>query len=129
MRSIFTLALLSVCALSSIAGVNGDNTDKIAAAFKKGNADEVAAFFNSSIDLTVPTGTGVYSKEQAKMILSKFFTTNVPSSAKVIHKGTSGSGANYAVIELETSGGTYRVNVLMKQEGGTYMIRELKIEK
>ena len=128
MKLFFTSLILCLTAFTAVANFN-DDADMIAAAFKKGSAEEVAKYFNSSIDMTTPTGTGMYSKEQAKMVLVKFFGANTPTSARVIHRGTSGSGANFIVIELGTSGGSYRVNVFMKQEAGGSVIQELKIEK
>jgi hypothetical protein len=106
-----------------------DAIDPIILAFSKGNAEDLSLHFNSTVEITTPTGEGTYSKAQAKQVMLKFFSQNKPDQAAVIHKGTSGSGASFFVVSLNTDKGPFRVTVYLKQEGSKYLIQEIDIEK
>ncbi len=103
--------------------------EQIAAALKKGSADELSVWFNNSLQLSTPSGEGFYSKAQAKMVMEKFFENNVPSGVTIVHQGTNPGGAGFAIIDLSTSGGDYRINIFLKKCGSAMRIQELKIEK
>ena len=96
---------------------------------KTGNAKEMSNYFISNIDLTVDDADDVYSRAQAEMIISKFFTDNPPSGFEIRHEGKSKMEDLYRIGKLSTKNGTYRVTFFMKKEGDKFMIKQLRIEE
>ena len=125
-RSIVLLTMVALAPLVSKAGIFED----IMAALKSGNAKEVARYFNSSVELTVPGSEGVvYSKTQAELILKEYLSKNVAKSVKIIHRGSSAVGSQFAIGSYETDHGNYRIYIFIKETGGNSVIHELSIEK
>jgi hypothetical protein len=120
----------SIICLLIAAVVFADTFDDVAEAIKHANAKEVAQYFNSSVELTVLENEGVYSKQQAEVILRNFFTQNPPKSVTISHRGASAQGSKYAIATYECQKGKYRAYIFMKDSGsGTMMIQELRFEK
>lgn len=119
-----TIALL----VSSLFSLSLDG-EKMAKLFGEGNAEAISACFNSSIQLTTPGKQGVYSRSQAKMILEDFFETNKTTNAVVKTVGNSDNGAQYISLDLNSTGGTFHVNISYRGTGEKLKIHELKIEK
>jgi hypothetical protein len=70
----------------------------------------------------------VYSKAQAQQIVSNFFSQNKAQEFSVIHQGGK-EGARYAIGNLKTSNGSFRVYFLLKDAGNKAYIHQLRIEK
>lgn len=100
---------------------------KIAAAIQGGNADALAAFLQSPVEITLPGADQSYSAQQATFVLKDFFAKNAPKSFQVIHKGNSGA-TNYATGTFVSSGGTYDTNIFLKNVGGVYKVTQLRFE-
>jgi hypothetical protein len=126
MPPVFTAIVVLV---SSIFAKPADDAAKMAELFKKADAETIAASFSPSLQLTTPGKQGVYSKSQAKMILSDFFSTNTPSAAKVSQQGKSENGAHFLVISLTTSTQEFKTTLFYRGSGAGMRIHELKIEK
>ncbi len=103
--------------------------DRMVKLFSEGNADLLSVYFNPSIQLTTPGKQGVYSRSQAKMILSDFFDNNKPSAASLKSQGNNENGAQYITLDLITSSGLYKINISYRGAENRLRIHELKIEK
>jgi len=97
-------------------------------AFKAGNAEELAKHFNANIELVILENEDVYSKTQAEQILRNFFTNHHPASFKIIFEGGKET-SRYAIGSLSTSSGNFRVYFLIKDQDGTPLIHQLRIEE
>jgi hypothetical protein len=106
-----------------------DPYEDIANAIRSGDAKSVSRYFSSSVDLTLIGQEDVYSKAQAEQILKDFFNKNTPRSFSIIHRGESKDGAKYAIGNLSTSNGNYRVYYYFKVAGGSVNIQELRFMK
>lgn len=106
-----------------------DGFDDVVTAIKNSNAKEISKFLNTSVELTINNNEGVYSKQQAEMLLKKFFTQNAFKSITIQHRGSSAQGAKYAIADYETSQGKYRVYIFMKDAGNGLFVHELRFEK
>jgi hypothetical protein len=126
MKRYFLFVLLS-CLLSI--PVFADTFDDVVQAIKNSNAREVAKYFNSSVELTVLNSEGVYSKQQAEIILKNFLTANPPKNIIIQHKGSSAQGSKYAISVYECQQGKYRAYIFMKDSGAGMLIHELRFEK
>jgi hypothetical protein len=103
--------------------------ENIATAIQSGNAKELAKFFDNNVDITVYNKEEMYSKTQAEMVVKDFFVKNPPTSFKIIHKGASNQGSEYAIGTLNTNVGSFRTYIYVKQKAGAYTIQEIRFEK
>ena len=108
---------------------NGELTsNKISEAIRKGNYSELAKYFNTSIDLTIPDNEGTYSDSQSEMIMKDFFSKNKPKSFSIKDKGNSSPVDEYVIGELVATKTTFRTYWLLKNISGKYYIQQLKFE-
>lgn len=113
-------------AMVSVQANAGNESSKIAQAIQSGNTAELAAMFNSSIELLTPGSSGVSTREQARIVLDNFFRNNPPIKATVTHE-TSGTTNSMLVISLLTKTGTFRISIVGCNKGGSFVINEFKI--
>ena len=99
----------------------------IAIAFKVGSAEELARYFNNTIELVILDKEDVYSKIQAQQIVDNFFTDHYPKSFEFIHQGGKGE-SKFAIGKLVTFNGTFRVTILIKLKNDKPFIHQLRIE-
>lgn len=119
------ITIISLITISSY-GLN-PNSDPIVSAIKSGNSAELSKYFNVNIELAVLDNEDVYSKSQARIILSDFFAKHKVSSFNILHQGGK-SGSNYLIGNLVTNNGTFRVYYLLKKVGDKELIQQFRIE-
>jgi hypothetical protein len=102
--------------------------DDVVASFRTGNANTLSDYFNQNIEMVVLEHDDVYSKAQAQQIVSNFFSQNKTQEFSIIHQGGK-EGARYAIGNLKTNNGTFRVYFLLKNAGNKAYIHQLRIEK
>jgi len=100
---------------------------QIGTGFKSGNAKMVAAFFNDNVELVILDKENVCSKEQGEMILSDFFSKNIPTDYKLTHQG--GTDSVYGIGKLQTAGANFRIYFMLKSFSNIPLIVQLRIEK
>jgi hypothetical protein len=102
--------------------------DDVVVSFRTGNATALSGYFNQNIEMVVLEYDDVYSKAQAQQIISNFFSQNKAQEFSIIHQGGK-EGARYAIGNLKTDNGTFRVYFLLKDAGNKAYIHQLRIEK
>lgn len=102
--------------------------DEIVISIQGGNDVTLAQYFNENVELVVGTHDDVYSKSQAQQIVAEFFKSNKPKQFSIIHQGGK-DGARYAIGNLATNTGTFRVYFLLKNKNNNSYIHQLRIEK
>jgi|GEM_PF-244270 hypothetical protein len=102
--------------------------DDVVTSFKTGNANTLSEYFNQNIEMVVLEHDDVYSKAQAQQIVSNFFSQNKVQEFSIIHQGGK-EEARYAIGNLITNNGTFRVYFLLKNAGNKAYIHQLRIEK
>lgn len=117
----FALPFAYVIAQSS------DVPSEIVSALNQGDATKISEYLNSNVELVIGNKNDVFSKQQASGIIADFFKTNRVSSFKVLHKGNK-EAASFAIGELKTSTGMYRVYVLTRKNENQAVIQQLRIE-
>lgn len=122
---IFSISTASL----TVAQEKTDCIDQVTNAIVKGSAKDLALYFNSTIDLTVPEKDGSYSDVQAELIIKDFFDKNKPHSFKINHKGSSNDGSEYAIGTLTASKNSYRIYFLIKNTTGKKLIHQIQIEE
>lgn len=120
--------LLSFTVATIFTTLTAISFSEILEAIKKGDATEVAKFFDNTVEITLPEKSNSYSKSQAEIVLRDFFNSNSVKDFEIIHKSES-AGSQYCIGNLKTSNGQYRVTIYMKQKGDKQVLQEIRFEK
>ncbi len=99
----------------------------ITVAIKAGNATGLSAYMNSTVELLVLGKEDFYKKNVAEAILKDFFTSRKVSDFVIRHQGAK-NDAQYAIGNLLTDQGTFRVYFLLKKVGPDLLIHQIRIE-
>lgn len=122
----FILLVFSLSTLVSHSQVS--EKQGITKAIQEGNAKVLGSYFTKTVDLTVKDVEDVYSKEQAEVILTRFFNENITETYAVKHEGKSKLDDYYYIGDLITTTGTYRLTFFLKKDGETFRVKQLRIE-
>ncbi len=101
---------------------------EITQTIQKANAASFSHYFNSKIELVLPEKSGVFSKEQARLVIDNFFTNHPPQKFNIIHEGIRQS-SSFAIGKYYTQKGKYRFYFLTKHDNNNTYIHQLRIEK
>lgn len=119
--------LLSFLLIVSFAFASHSLAD-IINAMKSGDAAEVAKFFDSNVEITFPGKSNSYSKSQAQLVITDFFSINPVKSFEVLHKSDN-AASQYCIGNLETANGIFRTTIFLKDKGDRQVIQELRFER
>jgi hypothetical protein len=97
-------------------------------ALRNGNTTALSGYFSTSIELAILDQEDIYSKQQAELIIKDFFAKHVPSSFTILHRGGK-EGSQYAIGNLVTSSGTFRVTIWIKMTQNKPYIHQLRFEE
>ena len=121
------LSFLMLCALPHVAAQSSEVPPEIISALDKGDAGKLSAYLNTNVELVVGNKNDVFSKQQASGIITDFVRTNKVSSFQLLHKGNK-EATSFAIGEIKTNTGNYRVYVLTRKSGNQTVIQQLRIE-
>ena len=99
----------------------------IAIAFRTGSDSGLSEYLNKTVELVLPGKEDFYSKSVAETILKDFFTRYRSREFVIRHQGARGD-AQYAIANLETDKGKFRVYFLLKKVDGNPLIHQIRIE-
>ena len=99
----------------------------ISIAIKAGNASELAKFMNSTIELLLLDKEDFYKKNVAETILKDFFNEYQTKDFTIRHQGAK-NDAQYAIGNLKTEKGDFRVYFLLKKVDQELLIHQIRIE-
>ncbi len=98
--------------------------------FKINNIKTLSNNFNNSLKIRVLDDDGMYSKSQAESVISNFMKKKPISDFQIIHQGVSKEGGlYYAVCKYFSGTETFRVYILLKQNGSNYLIDTIDFSK
>jgi len=126
----FLIATLMLCTAVGAKAQSGsyDVFVPISKYISQGNADALSAWFDDNLEIKLLSQGGDVSKSQARQIVKSFFEAQTPQGFKITH--TSGrNNMKYALGALNAGGETYSVTIFVTCKGGTYKIREFRIER
>jgi hypothetical protein len=129
MKSLNILLVLAMVASSSVV-IAQDQTKipgGISIAIKAGNATELSKFMNSTIELLLFEKEDFYKKDTAEAILKDFFNSYQTRDFSIRHQGAKGD-AQYAIGNLKTEKGDFRVYFLLKKIDSELLIHQIRIE-
>ena len=94
-----------------------------------GNAVLLSAHFNSMVEVSMPQGgANVYSKKQAEVVMSKFFSI-VHNPHFVVEHEQSMSASTMTIGSLSCDGGVYKTYILTQPNNGQVVIHQIKVER
>jgi len=99
----------------------------ISVAIKTGNASELAIYMNSTIELLLLDKEDFYKKNVAETILKDFFNEYHSKDFTIRHQGAK-NDAQYAIGNLRTEKGDFRVYFLLKKVDQELLIHQIRIE-
>jgi len=129
MRFIISIAVV-LFTLGSMAAITQDQTKipaGISLAIKSGNAAELAKYMNSTVNLVLLEKEDFYKKAVAETILKDFFNGHHCKDFIIRHQGAR-NDAQYAIGNLETDNGNFRVYFLLKKIDSDLLIHQIRIE-
>ncbi|HCL84746.1 MAG TPA: hypothetical protein DIC22_12265, partial [Chitinophagaceae bacterium] len=104
-----------------------DNMDAVVTAIRSGNVNQLSAYFDVWVDISLPDKSDTYSKAQAGMVIGDFFNTNGVKNFKLIQQGESG-GTFFCSGILQTRLGNYRTTLFFKQKGDKQFLEEIRFQ-
>ena len=125
MKTAFTLALHSGLLFSYSPKLS---VDEVVTAIRSGDAGVISKYFDNTVEITLPEKSNSYSKSQAEVVLHDFFANNRVKDFEVLHKSDN-PGSQYCIGNLQTSNGTFRTTIFVKQKGDRGLVQELRFEK
>ncbi|MDR1860282.1 MAG: DUF4783 domain-containing protein [Bacteroidales bacterium] len=128
MKTIIRILAFTIAILVSGAGAKAGLPEEIITGFRKGDAEKLSAQFNHLVQMVVLEQDNIFSKAQAKQILTNFFSRNKVSDFQVLHEGGK-DDANFTVGILKADTGEFRVYLYRKTSGKSMLIHQLRIEK
>ena len=99
----------------------------ISLSFKTGNTAELAKYMNSTVELLLLYKEDFYKKAVAETILKDFFSQYQAKDFIIRHQGAR-NDAQYAIGNLSTEKGNFRVYFLLKKVGNNLLIHQIRIE-
>jgi hypothetical protein len=114
----------------SLAFITQDQTKipaGISLAIKAGNATELSKYMNSTVELLLLDKEDFYKKAVAETILKDFFNEYHTKDFIIRHQGAK-NDAQYAIGNLETEKGNFRVYILLKKVDQELLVHIIRIE-
>jgi hypothetical protein len=99
----------------------------IAVAIKAGNAAELSKYINSTVELLLLDKEDFYKKNVAETILKDFFAEYKTKDFVIRHQGGI-NDSQYAIGNLKTEKGDFRVYYLLKKVDQELLIHQIRIE-
>jgi hypothetical protein len=124
------LTAVIIFTIGSLAMITQDQTKipaGISLAIKAGNATELSKYMNSTVELLLLDKEDFYKKNVAETILKDFFNEYHTKDFIIRHQGAR-NDAQYAIGNLETEKGSFRVYILLKKVDQELLIHIIRIE-
>jgi hypothetical protein len=124
---IIPAVLLALGCISASAQEQTNIPGGISLAIKAGNAAELSKYMNSTIELLLLDKEDFYKKNVAETILKDFFVEYKTKDFIIRHQGAK-NDAQYAIGNLKTEKGDFRVYFLLKKVDQEMLIHQIRIE-
>jgi Domain of unknown function (DUF4783) len=126
MKKLMGIVLASL-ALSLVSFTPSWSIEQVVDALKTGNSAQLAKYFDSRVDISLPNKSDNFSRNQAEMIMKDFFASNEVKNFEVKHKGEN-NGSQFCIGLLQTRNGNFRTKLYMKQKGSQQVLQEIAFQ-
>jgi len=125
-RKVLLVALLfMICLQTSAQAIFSPMKDAV----KAGDANELAKYLNTSIDLNLEGEVSTYSKAQAEFVLRDFFKKHTPNDFNIVHTGSSKGGLQFAIGKYQSGADNYNVLMRVREVDKAFLIHEMSFTK
>ena len=126
MKKIWMILGVYICLTSFT--VTQSDTEEVVKGLKTGNAEQVSAYFDAYLDLTLPGKEEIKNigKNQAGITLQTFFTEIGVKGFELTSQRESGL-MMYITGKLQTKSKGYNVTILLKNKEGKHFITSVRI--
>jgi Domain of unknown function (DUF4783) len=118
---------LAATALLLVSYRTFENMDAVVSAIRNGNVNQLSSFFDARVDISLPDKSDTYSKTQAEMVISDFFSNNGVKNFKITQQGENG-GTVFCAGLLQTQSGNYRTTLFFRQKGDKHFLEEIRFQ-
>ena len=125
--SIVSVLFLAFCSLAAKTQDQPRIPEGVSLSIKAGNATELSKYLNSTVELLLLQQEDFYKKNVAETILRDFFNEYKTKDFSIRHQGAK-NDAQYAIGNLKTEKGDFRVYFLLKVVGKEPLIHQIRIE-
>jgi hypothetical protein len=125
--NIFPVILIAFSCLAASAQEQTNIPAEISVAIKSGNASELAKYMNPTVELLLLDKEDFYKKNVAETILKDFFNEYQAKDFTIRHQGAK-NDAQYAIGNLKTMKGDFRVYFLLKKVDQELLIHQIRIQ-
>jgi hypothetical protein len=125
--SIISVLFFALCSLTAKAQEQIRIPEGITMSIRAGNAAELSKHLHSRVELMLFQKEDFYEKKVAETILRDFFNEYKTRSFTIRHQGAR-NDAQYAIGNLRTEKGDFRVYFLIKAVGREQLIHQIRIE-
>lgn len=130
MRHILLSFVLVLVILPLAARQDGEDfMQSVHEAIEKGDAEKLVIYFHDPVDLKIDKKKGMYSVDQAEMMLNIFFNTNPPTAVTLEAHADSGQEKPYSIQRYVSGANKYHIYFLAKRVEGAFCIIQFYIEK
>jgi hypothetical protein len=119
--------ILAISCLTAAGQEQSNIPEGISIAIKAGNASELSRYMNATIELLLLDKEDFYKKNVAETILKDFFSEYHTKDFTIRHQGAK-NDAQYAIGNLKTEKGDFRVYFLLKKVNQELLIHQIRIE-
>jgi len=127
MKKFFTVSLVMLVGLVFASPLNDIMVD-VVNGFRKKDASTLSVHFNRTLEIDLPGSKGMFSADQAKVIVQQYFDKNNPTNATLSHSGKSDNGNRFAIIDYGSSAGNKKAKIYLTTISGVEKIQEIKID-
>ncbi len=133
MKTFKSIIILLSCFMATLVMAQSESNNSkaekaISQAIKTSDAQALSNYFYTNIDLSLPDANGVFSKDQSRQLLKKFFSKHQVSNFKVKHNGSSRKGTFFTIGDIDTPNGKFSIYYLMRQKEDKYLIHQFQIQ-
>lgn len=119
--------LLAVNVTSSVA--QNEVINNVRDALKAGSSRELSKHLNNTVEISIDGEKASYSRNQAEFVLKDFFNHYPPKGFRYVHQGSSKEGLKYSVGTYTYDRGEFRVFMLIKQFGESYLVDKIDFNR
>jgi len=104
--------------------------EPIAETIRKADADAFSAFFSEAVECDIMGVEQIYSKDQAKQIISNLFQSFGGVKHFTIRHCSGKESLKYAIGNITTAAGVhYRMTMFVNVDNNKTIVRQLRVEK
>jgi len=126
--SFFSILIGSGLFLGASAQSPNNIFTEIEKSLKTGDVETFSTWFSDNMDIEILDDANIYSKNQAKQMLKKFFAKYTPKNFGFIHQSGNGK-IEYGIGTLIAGGENFRVTIFVQTVEKKQSISQIRIEK